>query len=221
MKIAEQLYIYLWTDQRENNCNTIFIDGKVPCLIDPGLARRVPSLFERMRADGLDPRQIKVVISTHGHPDHFEGTHAFMTNSVKLGMSRQEEKFIEEVGRPMFLQHGIRMPEYRVDFFLGDGNLSLGRHDFLTLVTPGHSPGSLCIYWPRYKALFPGDVIFANGVGRTDLPGGDIQALRGSLDRLSRLDIDLLVPGHGPAIQGAQKVRKNFEFVKRSFLGTR
>jgi hypothetical protein len=55
MKIAEHLYIYLWDDPRENNCNSIFIDGKTPVLIDPGLAHTVNSLFDRMRHDNVDP----------------------------------------------------------------------------------------------------------------------------------------------------------------------
>ena len=219
MKIAEHLYVYLWTDQRENNCNSIYIDGKMPLLIDPGYPQKVGSLFDKMKADGLDPQRIKVVVSTHAHPDHFGGTSAFKDNSVKIGISRREERYIEDIGRPMYLQHGAKMPDYRVDFYLKEGDLHLGKHYFEILLTPGHSPGSLCLYWPRYKALFPGDVIFANGVGRTDLPGGNIDELKQSVERLSKLSVELLVPGHGPALQGEDRIRKNFEQIKKAFLG--
>ena len=64
MKVADQFYVYLWNDPRENNCNTIFIDGKVPVLIDPGIKSRLQDLFSRMRADGVDPGKIRLIIST-------------------------------------------------------------------------------------------------------------------------------------------------------------
>ncbi|MCX5863045.1 MAG: MBL fold metallo-hydrolase [Deltaproteobacteria bacterium] len=220
MKISEHIYVYLWTDQKENNCNSVFIDGKVPLLIDPGLAHRTQSLFNRMQEDGVDHRRIKVVVITHAHPDHFGGTVEFPVNQTKIGLAKEEKKYIEEIGRPMYLKHGMKIPDYRVDFYLRDGDLSLGKHDFQVLLTPGHSPGSVCLYWPRYKALFPGDVVFMNGVGRTDLPGGNIKSLKESVERLSKLSVELLVPGHGPAIQGKERIQKNFEGIKRAFLNT-
>ena len=221
MKVTEQLYVYLWADQRENNCNSVFIDGKVPLLIDPGHQHRLDDLFSRMRADGVDPGRIKVVVCTHAHPDHFEGAAAFKDSSVKIAISQQEERFIEDIGRPMFEQQGATMPDYRVDFYLKDGELVLGKLELQVLLTPGHSPGSISIYWPRHKVLVPGDVVFSQGVGRVDLPGGDAKTLRTSVDRLSKLPVELVIPGHGPAIQGAERVRRNFEIIKRSFLQVR
>jgi len=218
MKVTEHLYVYLWGDTRENNCNSVFIDGKAPLLIDPGHSHKVDDLFSRMRADGVDPARIKVVICTHAHPDHFEGKSVFKDSSVKIAISQQEERFIEEVGRPMFEQHGQTMPDYRLDFYVKDGELLLGKLEFQVLLTPGHSPGSVSIYWPRHKVLISGDVVFAQGVGRVDLPGGDIKLLKTSVARLGKLPVDLLIPGHGAAIQGAERVRKNFDFIKKAFL---
>jgi hydroxyacylglutathione hydrolase len=218
MRVSDQLYLYLWHDQRENNCNSIVIDGKTPTLIDPGHLHRVDNLLQRMREDGFDPEKIKVVICTHAHPDHFEGTTAFAKSSVKIGLSRQEERFIEEVGRPMYVQQGMTMPEFRVDFYLREGTLNLGKHEFEILLTPGHSPGSICLYWPRYRVLVGGDVVFMRGVGRADLPGGDANTLKRTLQRLSELPIELLIPGHGPPIQGSDQVQANFEFVKRAYF---
>jgi len=213
MRVTEHLYLYLWSHESENNCNSIFIDGKTPVLIDPGHMHRVPSLFERMRRDGVDPGKIHAVICTHGHPDHFEGTLAFRDGKVKIGISALDEKLVEEVGGPMYARQGLRMPDFRVDFYLKEGDLTLGKHDFQVLHTPGHSPGSLCLYWQRYKLLVPGDVVFNGGVGRVDLPGGDQNLLKKSLERLASLPVELLIPGHGPALQGAEQVRRNFDSV--------
>lgn len=220
MKIAEHLYVYLWADPRENNCNSVFIDGKTPALIDPGLPHRVHDLFDRMRQDGIDPERIRLAMCTHAHPDHFGATAEFRDKQqVKIAISQQEEKYLEEIGRPAFAQQGIQMPDYKIDFYLKAGDLVLGRHELQVLQTPGHSPGSVCFFWPRYKILFSGDTLFSQGVGRVDLPGGDAKALKQSLERLSALPAEMVIPGHGPAIQGAARVRANFESIKRMFLG--
>jgi glyoxylase-like metal-dependent hydrolase (beta-lactamase superfamily II) len=63
--------------------------------------------------------------------------------------------------------------------------------------TPGHSPGSATLYWPAQKALFTGDLIFKEGFGRTDLPGGDSATLKESIKRMAELDVELLLSGHG------------------------
>jgi glyoxylase-like metal-dependent hydrolase (beta-lactamase superfamily II) len=219
MKVSEHLYLYLWADQRENNCNSIVIDGKVPTLIDPGHAHHVPGLFDRMREDGFDPESLRLVICTHAHPDHVEGATSFASNRVRIAMSRKSEHFIEEVGRPMYAQQGMTVPEYRVDLYLKEGDLTLGKHEFQVLETPGHSPGSICLYWTRYRVLICGDVVFMQGVGRADLPGGDGPTLRQTIERLSTIPVELLIPGHGPAIQGSERVRENFDLVKRMYFG--
>jgi hydroxyacylglutathione hydrolase len=222
MKVADHLYVYLWADARENNCNSVFIDGKIPLLIDPGHRHRVNDLLDRLGRDGVDPARVRLIICTHGHPDHFEGAEALRDIApVRVAMSREEEEYIEGTGRPMYSQQGLTMPEYQVDFYLKDGDLVLAKHEFQILLTPGHSPGGLSIYWPRHKVLIVGDVVFAQGVGRVDFPGGDAKALKQSIERLEKLPVELLIPGHGPALQGEDRVRKNFEYIKTAFLGAR
>ena len=110
------------------------------------------------------------------------------------------------------------LADCRVDFYLKEGDLIIGRHEFQIILTPGHTPGGLSVYWPRHKILISGDIIFMQSVGRSDFPGGDSRALKESVEHLSKLPVELLVPGHGPAIQGAEKVRNNFEFVRRMYF---
>jgi glyoxylase-like metal-dependent hydrolase (beta-lactamase superfamily II) len=107
-------------------------------------------------------------------------------------------------------------------FYLEEGDLSLGSADkrvaAKVLLTPGHSPGSISLYLEDDKILVTGDVVFAGSIGRTDLPGGSPSLLRKSIDRLSQLDVEHLVPGHstemGSVISGKEKVRRNFYGVK-------
>ena len=77
------------------------------------------------------------------------------------------------------------------------------------LSTPGHTPGSVCFYFPEDKVLFSGDTLFQMGYGRTDLPGGDIQQLWRSLDLLLALPPETVVyPGHGaPTTIAAERRR--------------
>ena len=69
---------------------------------------------------------------------------------------------------------------------------------FSVIPTPGHTPGSVCLYWPEQKLLFSGDTLFQMGYGRTDLPGGNMGQLIESLSRLFELPPDTRIfPGHG------------------------
>ncbi len=219
MRVNDYLYLYLWDDPRQNNCNSVFISGKVPVLIDPGHAHKVDELLMRMKTDNVDIDSIKSLIFTHCHPDHMEGISAFDKSSIKKGISIKEFHFLEETARPMFAQHGTEFPDFKFDFFLREGPLNIGKHEFHVLETPGHSPGSICIYWPAQKTLIAGDLVFMQGVGRADLPGGDEKQLRESLKRVSELDIELVIPGHGPPIRGARDVKANFDYIKMAFLG--
>ena len=82
------------------------------------------------------------------------------------------------------------------------------------LVTPGHSPGSICLYWPDRKVLFTGDVVFNQSIGRTDLPGGSSGDLKKSIIRLSKLDVEYLLTGHGEMVTGREKVQENFHMIQ-------
>jgi glyoxylase-like metal-dependent hydrolase (beta-lactamase superfamily II) len=118
----------------------------------------------------------------------------------------------------LFRMMGLRPPPYRVDFHLVEGELEVGDHRFQVIYTPGHAPGSICLYWPEAKALFTGDVIFSQSLGRTDLPGGRGALLKASIDRLTELDVELLLPGHGPVLRGKAAVKENFYLVRSTFF---
>src|SRR5207237_1160590 len=76
--------------------------------------------------------------------------------------------------------------------------LEVGEMQFSVLHTPGHSPGSICLYNDEAAALFTGDTLYRHGVGRTDFPGGNSSQLEKSLQRLAELpDTTRVYPGHG------------------------
>jgi glyoxylase-like metal-dependent hydrolase (beta-lactamase superfamily II) len=97
---------------------------------------------------------------------------------------------------------------------LGSGDLNVKGIELKVVPSPGHSPGSVALYWPARKALFSGDVLFRDGLGRTDLPGGNGAILKQSIKQLESLDSEWLLPGHGEILQGAAGVRSNFKKVE-------
>ena len=97
--------------------------------------------------------------------------------------------------------------------------MTVGEIDLEIYHSPGHSPGAVTLYWPAQKALFTGDLIFKDGLGRTDLPGGSGRQLKESIRRIAGLDADWLLAGHGDVVSGAAEVRANFEQVERMWFG--
>jgi glyoxylase-like metal-dependent hydrolase (beta-lactamase superfamily II) len=217
MKLEKDLYVYLWKNAYENNCNTYVIGGARTVLIDPGHSTFIEPLFSQMEEDGLSPDAIDLIVSTHSHPDHIEGLTAFLDKPTKTAMSEEEERYLYETGRLLFEMMGRPLPNFRIDFYLKEGSLHLAGNRFDVLHTPGHSPGSLSIYWPERKALFTGDVVFCGGIGRTDFPEGNSGQLMASIERLSQLETDILLPGHGEIIRGRDAVIENFEAIRQSF----
>ena len=104
---------------------------------------------------------------------------------------------------------GESMGKMKVDHKFEEGDKI---HDFEVLLTPGHTLGSICLY--DGETLISGDTVFAGGgFGRVDL-GGDMGDMRRSLERLSKLDIKYLLPGHGPAVEdGSRHVKMAHEIA--------
>jgi len=143
--------------------------------------------------------KIKAVINTHIHFDHTLGNPAFRS-IAPIWAHRLERRALYYAANMVFsaLMSG-KIPG-RIDFRLAEGDtLMLGEERITVLHTPGHSPGSLCLFWPGN--LIAGDTIFVAGVGRTDLPLGSAPDLKQSIQRLmDQLPGETLIwPGHNYA----------------------
>jgi hydroxyacylglutathione hydrolase len=218
MKLDLDLYAYPWKSMQENNCNSYVIGGDFPVLIDPGHEHLVKNLLTQMEKDGNTLESLRLLIATHIHPDHFEAVQTFGKAGALLAMHSEEETFLKEAGGDFFRAFGLEMPDFKVDFLLQEGKLKLGSKTFEVFHTPGHSPGSISLYWPEKKALFTGDVVFPMGVGRTDFPGGDGALLRKSVERLAQLDVEWLLSGHGEVLKGKRNIQRNFSYIKSNYF---
>jgi len=213
MKLTEEIYVYEWTNYFDNNCNSYYIGGNVQALIDPGLARYLPDLFQRMAKDGIKRDDIRYVINTHSHPDHFEGSGFFDSAVVKIALHQKEIDFLRGGGGEIYSLFGISVPQTTINLVLEEDTVMLGDQSFRIILAPGHSPGSIGLYWPEKKALFCGDVIFSQNIGRSDFPGGSSALLKKSITVFSKLDLELLFPGHMGIIHGRGEIQNNFNAV--------
>ena len=218
MKLADDLYAYTWNQPTANNCNCYLVSGSTLLMVDPGHARLFQHVQRGMASDGFD--QVPgLVVLTHCHPDHLEAAAPLQKAGARLAMHAAEVAYMEGEGRQLAASLGMAYPELQMDVLLGEGELTLGGESFQVLHTPGHSPGHLCLHWPRHKALFAGDLVFAQGVGRVDFPGGSGQQLKQSIDRVAALDLEWLLPGHGPVLKGARSIAQNFQVIKQMYFG--
>ena len=239
----DNLYCYIWPGRGNNSNSYLFahvLRGDRPhVLIDPGHEvnelneRCLDHLLSAMAKDGLRPEDVGLIINTHSHPDHCEANQAVVERSrAKAGKVKQalialhedEDEYRRAMGLMMARMLG-RAVEFEPNFLLREGDLNLGKENRLKLKimhTPGHSPGSISIYWPDNRVLITGDAVFHGAVGRTDLPGGDGGLLRRSIERLSELDIEYLLPGHstefGNIIKGRDKLKQNFAFIRLNYF---
>jgi hydroxyacylglutathione hydrolase len=218
MKLDTDLYAYIWKSTMQNNSNSYAIGGDIPLIIDPGHQHLVKNLITQMEKDGNHLEDIRLIIATHGHPDHFEAAQTFDRAGVMVALHQEEENFLREVGGQFYSAMGTGVPPMKISFYLKEGDLKLGSKAFQVLHTPGHSPGSISIYWPEKKALFTGDVVFPMGVGRTDFPGGEGMLLRESIERLARMDAEWLLAGHGEIIKGKKNIQRNFAFIRSNYF---
>ncbi len=219
MKLVGDIYVYEWTNYFENNCNSFYIGGAVQALIDPGLKAFVPDLLDKMEKDGIQRSQIKYVINTHSHPDHYEGSELFNSKKgIMIALHTEELEFMKKEGALLYELFGLNVPKIEINLPLIEGDLALGGELFKVMLTPGHSPGSIVLYWPKWKALFCGDVIFERNVGRTDFAGGNGKALKESIERISELETDFLLPGHMGIVKGSRAVKENFTIVMESIF---
>jgi glyoxylase-like metal-dependent hydrolase (beta-lactamase superfamily II) len=165
----------------ELGTNSYLILAKKPALIDAGTYpdKILDEVKKHVKVEDLE-----YIILTHYHFDHVTAASKLKKEtSAKILIHELDEKYLN----------------FKPDKTLKDNEIiDLDDVKLKVVHTPGHSPGSICLYEPESKSLFSGDTIFLHGgVGRTDLQGGNTEQLMKSLERISRLDVKTLYPGHG------------------------
>lgn len=172
-----------------------------PVLIDVGTGATLGVLRKRLEAC-LDGRKLPTMVLTHMHFDHTGGAAAVqeMTGAAAYAHPPDARALAEGDGRLTCSGWlGERQRPIKVSPLKEGDIIDCGDAGLEVIHTPGHTAGSLCLLDRKSRDLFSGDTVFTNGgVGRWDLPTGDHGELVASLERLLKLDIRGIYPGHGP-----------------------
>ena len=192
--------------QLDVNCYIISDDAKQEALIiDPG--DEAEKIIEYIDTIGLKPQYI---LFTHAHYDHVCAVKELHDQYKAIIVMHEDEKPVYQMTKQLCISWGYEPEDFPApERTVRDGDtISIGAISFQVMHTPGHSPGSICIYGEN--VLFTGDTLFQGSVGRTDLPGGDSELLSRSLKRLLLLPSETRVfCGHGSETSLADEMRNN------------
>jgi hydroxyacylglutathione hydrolase len=166
-------------------------------VIDPG--DQIEGILTILRQENLTLKQIVI---THAHIDHVGGAMKLKAATGAPILMNQNDYALLKMLDMQAAWIGMRPPgDVQVDETIGQGRvLKIGDISSSVIHTPGHTEGSICVYFPEEKKLIAGDTLFAGSIGRTDLPGGSMDKIMRSLHTqvLALPDEIEVVPGHGP-----------------------
>lgn len=191
---------------RDYDSNIFIVTGEKPTIIDCGTGLYNTEVSKGIKRI-INPNLIEQIIITHEHFDHCGGVRKILdlTNKkVNIMAHVYASEKIEKGDSHFAKMLGGYMPRVPVDVKLKNGDtIVIGDDTFEVIHTPGHTPGSICLYSKVSKSLFSGDTIFSYGsFGRYDFPEGDFNQLKNSIEKIAKLDILNIYPGHEIIVEG-------------------
>jgi len=180
------------------NCSIIADESTHEAMvIDPGDdVREIQAILEK---HGV---RVKQIVITHAHIDHVGGAMKLRAATGAPILLNQNDYALLKMLGMQAAWLGMSAPEeVEVDHSVTDADkVEVGALVASVMLTPGHTEGSICLYFPSEQKLIAGDTLFAGSIGRTDLPGGSFDKIIRSLHQkvLSLPDETIVVPGHGP-----------------------
>jgi len=185
----EKINDILMIEGRGYDSNIYVFDNVV---VDTGTGENIGYFFDSIKNAGINLEDLSLIVNTHNHYDHVGGNR-YLDLPVAM---HTDDAIPYEKGNDLATaasMFGKTMGQMCVNHKLKEGD-KIGR--FEVLHTPGHTKGSICLF--DGETLISGDTVFANGgFGRIDL-GGNLGDMVNSLERLSNLKVENLLPGHGP-----------------------
>jgi hydroxyacylglutathione hydrolase len=197
-------------------CNCSIIGDEVSheaMVIDPG--DDIEDILELIRKHNL---QVNQIVITHAHIDHVGGAMKLRAATGAPILLNQNDGALLKLLDLQATWIGMASPgEVKIDQSIGTADqISAGSLKADVLHTPGHTEGSICLYFSANKKLIAGDTLFAGSIGRTDLPGGSFDKIINSLHEkvLTLPDDTIVVPGHGPLTTIGEERENNPFLVK-------
>ena len=172
-------------------CSNIYVvGGEKATIIDTGVGNRLNPVWPQLGELGVKPANVDKVILTHTHHDHAMGAFLILEKaSPKIYVHSKDTQYISSS--------------------LGDSLVKVEEGDVIetelwpleVIGTPGHTEGGMCLYAREPRILFSGDTAFPDGYfGRFDGESGSIEELIESLRKLTKLNVDVILAGHGIAV---------------------
>jgi glyoxylase-like metal-dependent hydrolase (beta-lactamase superfamily II) len=198
-------------------CNCSIVGDEVTreaIVIDPG--DDIDDVLALVRKHNL---QVKQIVITHAHIDHVGGAMKLRAATGAPILLNQNDYELLKMLDVQAAWLGM-VPPGKVEIDQSVGQADTVKAGSLTadvIHTPGHTEGSVCLYFPAENKLIAGDTLFAGSIGRTDLPGGSMQTILRSLHEkvLALPDETIVIPGHGPLTTIGEE-RENNPFLGKS-----
>lgn len=201
-------------------CNSYLIKDGIWIIVDVGTDQRADPLFRSLSEEkGLE--KIKKIVLTHTHYDHAGGIRRMSELTGADVLVHPVEG--EQISRGNYTAtlaslFGEEMRSFDWSPIEEGSKISTGSTEFQILHLPGHSAGSIGLWEDKSRSLIVGDTVFADGgFGRYDLPTGDLDLLCSSIERISKMNVERLYPGHGRVIfeRGAKHVAMSLNMIRR------
>ena len=197
------------------NCSIIGDEAsREAMVIDPG--DDIADVLALIQKHNL---QVKQIVVTHAHIDHVGGAMKLRAATGAPILLNQNDYTLLKMLDVQAAWIGVPPPgNVDIDHSVGElDKVQAGSLVAQVMQTPGHTEGSICLYFPAQKKLIAGDTLFAGSIGRTDLPGGSFEKIISSLHEklLTLPDETIVVPGHGPLTSIGEE-RDSNPFLQKS-----
>lgn len=202
--------------------NVYLLEDEDPIVVDTGSGMYAESTLEEI-SKIVPLGKIGRIVLTHCHYDHFGGAAAFQKETGGRIYLHEAEAVPLRAGETIVTISGMfggKLKEVDLEPLKTGQKLKIGTSQLEVLHMPGHSPGSIALYESASNSAVVGDTVFCDGgVGRWDLPGGDLAQLKRSVERLRGLNLRNIYPGHGSYAEGdaQQHLRLSASYIAEAY----